>query len=100
MSAYVITSYSVIDPEKFAKYQELVGPTIAQFGGKMHVASNDFDVLAGSVNDLMVVIEFESKEVFNNWFTSKEYQAIKHYREEASAEGAWAVLAEGAAAPE
>lgn len=96
MSAYVITSYTVTDPEKFSKYQELVFPIIEQFGGKIHVVTNDFDVLAGSVNDLMVVLEFESKEVFHNWFNSEEYQAIKHYREEASADGAWAVLADGA----
>lgn len=94
MTAYLIANYTIVDPEKYAQYQEAVEPTVFQYDGKPLVAGADFDVMAGEPQQVVIVLEFESKDAINAWYTSEEYSKIKHLREEASADGAWSVISD------
>ena len=91
MSAYLIAQYTIHDPETYAKYPPAVGPTLAQYGGKVLVAGPDSEVLEGSPLPQTVVIEFESVEAAQRWHDSPEYGEIKHLRTSAS-EG-WMLIA-------
>lgn len=91
MPGYLIANYTVTDPEKYAEYPPAVGPTLAQYGGKVLVASTDSKVLEGNPSPSTIVIEFESVEAVQRWYDSPEYTKVKHLRTGAS-EG-WVLIA-------
>ncbi len=91
MPGYLIANYTVTDPEKYAEYPPAVGPTLAQYGGKVLVAGTDSKVLEGNPNTSMVVIEFESVEAVQRWYDSPEYTKVKHLR--TSATEGWVLIA-------
>ena len=84
MPGYVIASYTVTDEEKFAPYPPAAGPSLAQYGGKVLVASADSKVLEGNPAPRTVVIEFESVEAAQRWYDSPEYNQAKPLRTAAS----------------
>ena len=91
MPGYVITNYTVTDPEKYAEYPPAVGPTLAQYGGKVIVASADSKVLEGNPAPTTAVLEFESVEAAQRWYDSPEYSKVKHLR--TSATEGWILIA-------
>jgi uncharacterized protein (DUF1330 family) len=64
---YVIANYTINDSEAFAKYPPAVGPTIAQYGGRLLVADRDLRAVEGSAQPVIAVIEFESVEAAQRW---------------------------------
>ena len=84
MPGYVIANYTVTDPEKYAEYPMAAMPTLAQYGGKMLVASTESKVIEGNPLPSIVVIEFESVEAAQRWYDSPEYTKVKHLRVESS----------------
>ena len=82
MAAYVIGSVlSVKNPEKFAAYQGVAGPTVAMYGGKVIAGGTNIEVADGSWSPIgMIVIEFESMAKAKDWYNSPEYSAIKSQR--------------------
>ena len=87
---YFITNYSVTNPEGYAEYPKLVGPT--QKGLAKRLVAGKAEVIEGSPGDRTVVLEFASREDFESWYYSPEYQAILPLRADNS-EG-FAVLIE------
>ena len=87
MSAYVIGSFHVHDPEGFAPY----GPASAQSdptpwrGGarRRDLAS---EVIEGEPLPVTVVMRFPDKDAAHAWYNSDEYRAIRPIRQ-ASAHG-------------
>ncbi len=85
-----MTNYSVTDPEGYADYPKLVGPT--QAGLATRLVAGPGEVLEGRPRDRTVVLEFESREKLDEWYHSDEYQQILPLRTENS-EG-WAIAIE------
>jgi uncharacterized protein (DUF1330 family) len=98
MPGYVITNYTINDPETFEKYPPAVGPTLAQYGGKLLVADQGVRAVEGSPKPVIVVIEFESVEAAQRWYDSAENTAVKGLR--TSATEGWLAIANEFVKPE
>ncbi len=87
---YFVTNYSVTDPDGYAEYPKLVGAT--QEGLAKRLIAGKGEVIEGEPGERTVVLEFATREDFEKWYYSPEYQEILPLRTENS-EG-WAVLIE------
>jgi len=98
MSGYVIANYTINDPEAFEKYPPAVGPTIAQYGGRLLVADRGVNAVEGSPQPVIVVVEFESVEAARRWYDSPENTAVKGLR--TSTTDGWLAIADAFVMPE
>lgn len=94
MSAYVIARYRITDPEGYAAYGPLAGPSVATYGGEVVVADHEALAVEGDQPDNVVVLRFESVEAARAWYESEEYQAALPHRAEHTADGSL-VIAHG-----
>ena len=79
--AYIIGQITVTNPEGYAHYQKLVPKTIADFGGTYLVRGGKATQIEGAGQEgRHVVLEFQSREVAEAWYSSDEYQSIVHHR--------------------
>ena len=81
---YVVANIRVTDQDRFQEFSGMAGPTIKKYGGRVLARGPDADRLEGNVSGIVMMIEFESKEVANAFYYSEEYQAAKAVREECS----------------
>ena len=74
---YVIAQvFEIHDQDGFAKYRELVGPTVAKYDGEFIVRGGGAERIEGTAPcGRVVVIEFSSVEQAKSWYNSAEYQA-------------------------
>jgi uncharacterized protein (DUF1330 family) len=83
MTAYLIATYDVTDPEQFAGYSPgsigLIGRTIAKHGGQTLVAAEP-ETVTGEDRQRMVVIRFPSVEAARAWTEDPEYAPAKAIR--------------------
>lgn len=98
MSAYVIVTYDITDPDGYGAYGPLAGPSVAQHGGEVVVADRDAIALEGGKPGNVVVLRFPSAEAADAWYRSPEYQAALPHRLGSTADGR-AVIAAGFAPP-
>ena len=87
---YFITNYSVTNPQGYADYPKLVGPT--QAGRARRMVAGKGEIIEGKPRERTVVLEFESRQEFEDWYYSDAYQEILPLRSDNS-EG-WAILIE------
>lgn len=71
---YFVTNYSVTDPEGYADYPRLVAAT--QEGLARRIIAGPGEVVEGQPRDRTVVLEFDSREDYERWYNSPEYQEI------------------------
>ncbi len=95
MSAYIVFSYTVTDPEKYQAYLEAVSQTIEQHNVQILAVGSQHKILEGTPAQNTVILKFESKEAAEAWYNSPEYQAAAKLRQAISTEESWVVLAEG-----
>ncbi len=94
MSAYIIASVEITNPEAYQAYSKQVPATLEKYGGKFIVRGGKVEQLEGDWQPARVVImEFESAEQAKKWHDSPEYQAIIGIRQ-ANSHGSL-VLVEG-----
>ena len=75
MAAYVVIQAEVTDPDKFKQYQELAGPAVRKYGGRVLAAGGGFETLEGKwPRPTLVMLEFASVEKAKDWYDSPEYQ--------------------------
>jgi uncharacterized protein (DUF1330 family) len=86
MSAYVIGSFHIHDPEGFAPYGPASAQSIQPHGGEVVVADFASEAIEGEVRPITVVMRFPDKDAVHAWYNSEEYQAIRPIRQ-ASAHG-------------
>jgi len=92
MPAYMIVQINVTDPEKFARYREVVPRAVEAFGGRYIVRGATVEVLEGSHDGRrLVLFEFPSVEAIKRFWYSPEYAEVKSLRENAADIDAWAV---------
>jgi uncharacterized protein (DUF1330 family) len=84
MSAYVVGHYSIHNIDIYIKYIQNVRMTIEAFKGKTLFADHEHCVLEGTPMQIVVAVEFESKEIALQWYNSEQYQSIVHYRKEST----------------
>jgi uncharacterized protein (DUF1330 family) len=95
MSAYLIATVRVDDPETYKLYTAQTPALIAKHGGRFLVRGGPVETLEGPASgDRMVVVEFPSMEAAKAMYSSPEYQAAAIHRH-ASSEATF-LLAEGA----
>jgi len=95
MAAYMIGMVEVTDPSWLKEYSEKVQNMFNEIGAKYHVRSTKIEKLEGErpVPMSMVVIEFPSMEVAQEWYKTDEYQALVKLRSSGSQTDLW--LTEG-----
>lgn len=81
MPAYAILDLKVFDKEKLQDYQNVAPETIKKFGGKIIVRGGELNTVEGNWKpERIVIIEFESYEIANNWWNSEEYKHASELR--------------------
>ncbi len=95
MTAYLICTVHVDDPETYKLYTARTPALIAKHGGRFLVRGGPVETLEGPpFGDRLVVIEFPSMEAARALYESPEYKAAMIHRH-ASSEATF-LLAEGA----
>ena len=85
MAAYFIAKSEVTDPEKFARYREMVPSTLAPFGGRFIVRGGKVEALEGDwTPPRLVILQFDSAEQAKKWWASEEYAEAKALRQACS----------------
>lgn len=83
MSAYMIASVSVRNPEKWSAYTNGAKPLIEAAGGSVLVFDKQPTVLVGTfTHSAQVILEFPDKDTLMTWFTSDDYQKLIPVRDE------------------
>ena len=97
MPGYVIANYTINALETFEKSPPAVGPTLAQYGGKLLVADRSVKAVEGSPQSVIVVVEFDSVEAAQRWYDSPENTAVKDLR--ILSTSGWLAIANGDVMP-
>ena len=83
MSAFMIATISIKNPEKFQEYAEKVPATVIPFGGELLIKGKFTGALTGEADHQMAgVVKFPDLESIDNWFNSDAYQALIPLRNE------------------
>ena len=62
MTAYVIATMAIHDPETYRKYTALTPPTVKRYGGRFLTRGDEVFTLEGEAfTERMVIFEFPSK---------------------------------------
>lgn len=85
MTAYVIATVNVTDPEKYKNYMALSPAAIAAAGGKFIVRGGNPKIMEGEwPRPRVVVVEYPTREAAEAFYTSTLYVAAKAQREGAA----------------
>jgi uncharacterized protein (DUF1330 family) len=69
--------------ERYAEYGAAVAPLFARAGGKAIFAGRPSESLIGEGSwDMVLVVEYPTRQAFLDMVSSPEYQAIEHLRSE------------------
>ena len=81
---YLVANIRVTDQERFLQFSGMAGPIIQKFGGKVLARGPGADRHEGTLSGVVMMIEFDSKEIAENFYFSEDYQAAKAVRDECS----------------
>ena len=85
MKYYFVAQIRIDDEVKYQEYLYKAGHVFLRFNGKYLAVDNAPQVLEGSWDySRAVIIQFNSKKDFEEWYYSDEYQKILKHRFEAS----------------
>lgn len=85
MSYYFVAGISISDENMYRKYLERAGEVFSKFNGTYLAVDSEPEVIEGTWDyNRSVLIRFDSKEDFEAWYRSEEYQEILKYRLQAS----------------
>jgi uncharacterized protein (DUF1330 family) len=86
MAAYVVVEVEVKDPDRYARYREMVPPSLAKYGGRFVVRGGKTETLEGDWSPKrFVIVEFASLEKAKAWWSSPEYAEAKALRQATAA---------------
>lgn len=80
MSAYIIVSYDIVDPEGYEAYGSGVVPLLQKHGAEILVAEYDAKALEGDRRSVYVVLRFESEEAALRWYNDPAYEPVRKVR--------------------
>lgn len=81
---YLVANIRVQDKEKFAAFSGMAAPVIKAHGGKVLARGPGAERHEGSVDGIVMMIEFESIDTARTFYLSDEYQAAKAVRDACS----------------
>jgi uncharacterized protein (DUF1330 family) len=81
---YLVANIRVKDKEKFAAFSGMAAPVIKAHGGKVLARGPGAERHEGSVEGIVMMIEFESIDNARTFYLSDEYQAAKAVRDACS----------------
>lgn len=85
MAAYAIVDVDIFDIADYLQYQQAVRPMLASVNARYLVRGGEFEVLEGDIQPLrLIVIEFPSLEVLQDFYHSDAYQALEPQRKACS----------------
>ena len=87
MTAYIIASYDIVDPEHYKAYPPSVAPLLEKHGGELLVADFDARPLEGEKRGIYVLLRFESEEAALNWYNDPAYEPVRKIRLDSTANG-------------
>lgn len=92
MSVYMLLEIVVHDPSIYAEYVERVPAVIEKFGGRYLVRGGQVTPMEGDWNpERIVILEFSSLDLLQEWHQSVEYQELALLRAEAAESRAFVV---------
>jgi uncharacterized protein (DUF1330 family) len=81
MDHYFIAQIRINEREEYSKYLEKVDEVFARYNGEYLAVDESPALLEGQWNyTKSVLIKFKSKEDFDSWYYSEDYQEILKYR--------------------
>jgi uncharacterized protein (DUF1330 family) len=81
MASYFSAQIRISDPEEYDRYLENFDAIFARYRGKILAVDEKPTILEGEWNyTRSVLISFNSREDFEDWYFSKDYQSILKYR--------------------
>lgn len=81
MAAYAIVDLDIYDIEHYLAYQHAVKPLLASVGARYLVRGGEFRVFVGDYQpSRLVLVEFPSLAVLEDFYESEEYQALESQR--------------------
>lgn len=79
MAVYAIVHVDVHDADEYAKYAEIAGPAVAQYGGEFLARGGECIHMEGNGRARNVIIRFKDMETAKEFYHSPEYQkALAH----------------------
>jgi uncharacterized protein (DUF1330 family) len=85
MSYFFIVRINITDPSEYEKYLARAGEIFKRFNGEYLVVDDNPLVLEGNWDCARtVLIRFDSRKDFWDWYYSEDYQQILKYRLEAA----------------
>ncbi len=85
MNAYFIATAIIKNPEQFQEYAKKSAATFEPYKGNVLAKGKFEETLAGSAkHQISAVVGFPSVKELDEWYQSKEYQALIPLRDEAA----------------
>ena len=85
MAVYAIFNYDVADRDGYQQYQKQAGASFAGRSFKVLALDPATTRVEGERSGMQtVILEFDTKEAFDDWYNSPEYQEAAKYRKGAS----------------
>ncbi|MDA8741468.1 DUF1330 domain-containing protein [Amylibacter sp.] len=81
---YLVANIRVKNKEKFAAFSGMAAPVIKAHGGKVLARGPGAERHEGSVEGIVMMIEFDSIDAARTFYLSDEYQAAKAVRDACS----------------
>ena len=78
---YLVANIRVKDKEKFAAFSGMAAPVIKAHGGKVLARGPGAERHEGTVEGIVMRIEFENSDAARTFYLSDEYQAAKAVRD-------------------
>ena len=78
---YLVANIRVKDKEKFAAFSGMAAPVIKAHGGKVLARGPGAERHEGTVEGIVMMIEFENIDAARTFYLSDEYQAAKAVRD-------------------
>jgi uncharacterized protein (DUF1330 family) len=85
MSAYIIATYDVTNPEALEPYVPGVMPLLQKHGAEVLVADHESNALEGDARNAVIVLKFASDDAAMAWYNDPDYEPLKKMRIDATA---------------
>lgn len=79
MTVYAIVHVDTRDADEYAKYAELAGPAVTQYGGTFLARGGETIVMEGKSRARNVIIQFPDMETAQAFYKGPEYQKALSY---------------------
>ena len=94
MSAYIIATYSVSDPDGYEAYVPGVIPLLSKYECEILVADYESKTLEGNPPHVTVVLKFKDAETAQAWYDDPDYEPVKKIRLDNTSEGSMVLCQE------